>query len=453
LFLYLKGKKPKSPCLASRAYHNPKSEIRNPDQHRTSTMAQQALSTADSLAIDGLHSQATEWYTVAICHSDNRHNPSNSSDTPAERLTLHFLSLSHRSAAHLALKQYKAAYNDARTALKLTDWNRYDFSVDKSGKKLHPAQLAVVHHRAAQSLLALEDTKDVKSHWENAITLAALGEEEELVKMYQDCLAGLSAAVEDEKCVVKEEDDVPVIEVVEKQKPTAAANPKPKAASKPLSATTNSKAPTYQYYQDSNYMKIQILEPNQNDSSCLVSITPTSLSVTITKNGTVHHLIHGELYENILPEQSRTIYKADKVLIKLKKVQEGEWHTLLNDKKKIEPSTNIKATTSTQNSQIPRPYASPKDWNAINRTLTEQEASEKPEGEEALNALFKQIYANANEDTRRAMVKSMQTSGGTVLSTNWEEVEKADYEKERVAPKGMEWKNYEGDKLRMKEDD
>jgi suppressor of G2 allele of SKP1 len=38
------------------------------------------------------------------------------------------------------------------------------------------------------------------------------------------------------------------------------------------------------------------------------------------------------------------------------------------------------------------------------------------------------------------MVKSMQTSGGTCLSTNWNEVEKTDYEKERQAPKGMEWK-------------
>jgi len=50
------------------------------------------------------------------------------------------------------------------------------------------------------------------------------------------------------------------------------------------------------------------------------------------------------------------------------------------------------------------------------------------------------------------MVKSMQTSGGTVLSTNWDEVKESDYEKERVAPKGMEWKNYEGDKLKMKKE-
>ncbi len=49
--------------------------------------------------------------------------------------------------------------------------------------------------------------------------------------------------------------------------------------------------------------------------------------------------------------------------------------------------------------------------------------------------LMKMLYGNADEKTRIAMNKSFQQSGGTVLSTNYNEVIKADYEgKDRPSP-------------------
>ena len=35
---------------------------------------------------------------------------------------------------------------------------------------------------------------------------------------------------------------------------------------------------------------------------------------------------------------------------------------------------------------------------------------------------FRQVYKNATDDQRRAMMKSFQESGGTVLNGNWNEV-------------------------------
>ena len=62
------------------------------------------------------------------------------------------------------------------------------------------------------------------------------------------------------------------------------------------------------------------------------------------------------------------------------------------------------------------PVAAPpkkKDWAALERAATAEDAADvPPDGEEALQALFRGIYANADEDTRKAMVKSFVSVGG-----------------------------------------
>ena len=58
-----------------------------------------------------------------------------------------------------------------------------------------------------------------------------------------------------------------------------------------------------------------------------------------------------------------------------------------------------------------------------------------PKDEGALNEWFQKIFAGADKDTRRAMNKSMQTSNGLVLSTNWAEVK----EKVRFGVTVCEW--------------
>jgi suppressor of G2 allele of SKP1 len=210
--------------------------------------------------------------------------------------------------------------------------------------------------------------------------------------------------------------------------------------------------PKYQYYQSDTVMTIAIMESNVKEEDLQVDIQPQRLTVRLTKGGVDFTVIAGNLYDKVDVSKCKLQIRDEKVLLKLRKVSAHEWHELFSKKavdddvatsSKVIPETEVPVVDTSK----PRPYVSHRDWDKIETSLKEQEKNEIPEGDEALNKLFRDIYSKADENTRRAMTKSFQTSGGTVLSTNWDEVAKKDYEKERTAPKSMEWKNWEGEKL------
>lgn len=80
--------------------------------------------------------------------------------------------------------------------------------------------------------------------------------------------------------------------------------------------------------------------------------------------------------------------------------------------------TGDESDKSNSVSKYPSSAKNPIDPDKIQIVDNEME----PTGEAAINALFQKIYADANEDTQRAMMKSFIESKGTVLSTNWNEV-------------------------------
>jgi suppressor of G2 allele of SKP1 len=67
----------------------------------------------------------------------------------------------------------------------------------------------------------------------------------------------------------------------------------------------------------------------------------------------------------------------------------------------------------------------PKDWSKIEKELL---ADEEDESKQSVDDFFKKIYSNATDEQKRAMMKSFQTSNGTVLSTNWDEVKDKQYD-------------------------
>ena len=82
-----------------------------------------------------------------------------------------------------------------------------------------------------------------------------------------------------------------------------------------------------------------------------------------------------------------------------------------------------------------------KDWDKVAAQIAKEEKDDKLEGEAALNQLFQQIYGDGSDEVRKAMNKSFVESGGTVLSTNWDEVKQKHVD--RKPPDGMEWKEWD----------
>jgi len=196
---------------------------------------------------------------------------------------------------------------------------------------------------------------------------------------------------------------------------------------------------SFDWYQSVSHVTIELKAAGYTNEQVQVDIQPQEITLDID-GGKISY--NWELCEEIDPSGSNCKVGPKKIELRLKKVNPKlQWPTL---ECSTMASTPIITTFS-----LPSAYSSSRNWDSI----VKEEEEINPEGDEALNALFQNIYKDASDETRRAMVKSFQTSGGTCLSTNWDEVGEKDYENERVAPKGMQWKDWEGKKLPMKEDD
>ncbi len=77
----------------------------------------------------------------------------------------------------------------------------------------------------------------------------------------------------------------------------------------------------------------------------------------------------------------------------------------------------------------------PTNWDKIDDD-DEEDASKNGD----VNGFFQQIYKNADEDTKRAMMKSFTESNGTALSTSWTDAKSKTYKTE--PPDGVEAKKW-----------
>jgi len=149
-------------------------------------------------------------------------------------------------------------------------------------------------------------------------------------------------------------------------------------------------------------------------------------------------LLH--LFGRIVPSESTVDILSTKIEFKLIKADGSHWADFEDPThKKVVEAEGDQKTVDGEASGYKK--KTPKDWSKLDAELEESEKDEKLEGDAALQKLFQDIYAKADDETKKAMMKSFQESNGTVLSTNWQEVGKKQVEVQ--APDGMEVKKYE----------
>ena len=130
---------------------------------------------------------------------------------------------------------------------------------------------------------------------------------------------------------------------------------------------------------------------------------------------------------------------SKKLEITLQKLDSGvSWHALeyvetsRDEQKEKDKAQVLKYPSSSKNAT---------DWSRIGSPRDGGDNDDDDDDDAgSADAFFRKLYKNADDDTRRAMMKSYIESNGTALNTSWDDVK--DKVVETVPPEGMELKHY-----------
>ncbi|KAK6050666.1 SGS domain protein [Cooperia oncophora] len=177
----------------------------------------------------------------------------------------------------------------------------------------------------------------------------------------------------------------------------------------------------YDWFQTDSCITVTILKKGVALSDCRVAFHDNEIKVFVGND-----VIFETTLARPVDEKNFTVTcTPSKVEVRMPKATPGHWPML-------------DASPAVPVSSEPHPS---KNWEAIERTAIQEEENEDLEGDAAVNRLFRKLYSEASDDVKKAMIKSYQESGGTVLSTNWEEIRKK--RTEVKPPDCMEYKRFE----------
>lgn len=192
----------------------------------------------------------------------------------------------------------------------------------------------------------------------------------------------------------------------------------------------------HDWYQTESQVIITIMVKNAPKDGVIVSFAEKRLSARVVLPSGEDFSLNFDLLHPISPQQSTFKILSTKVEIKMKKTEAVRWEKLEGEGQE----SNIKHFNPNAYPSSCQGAQGARDWDKVVGDITEEEKKEKLEGDAALNKLFQQIYSDGSDEVKRAMNKSFMESGGTVLSTNWKDVGKRKVD--MSPPDDVEWKKY-----------
>jgi len=203
----------------------------------------------------------------------------------------------------------------------------------------------------------------------------------------------------------------------------------------------------HEWFQTATHVTVEIFVKGRKKDQVKVQFLANSLDVTAAIDGGSEYLLNVDLADEIVPGESKFEILSTKIEIKMKKAKSSKWEALEappdHSSKAVKQWDSVEDASSAKASLYPSSAKGAaktgRDWDKLAKDSGADE-EEKLEGDAALNKVFSGIYKNASDEQRKAMLKSFQESGGTVLSTNWDEVGKAPVK--GSPPTGMEMKSW-----------